>query len=138
MKTLTGEIKEKLSAYDFGFPVTVARSFDANDKTNFPRIVIYEVANMTRDRSATKELTSILGFQVNIYTKDYATDEGEVIGRIEMADNIAIAVDDFMFTEYKMNRDDVHPDTPFSKDTNLRTMRFSCVLDNTHDYTYRH
>lgn len=136
MKILAGEIKDKLSAYDFGVPVTVARSFNANDGSVYPRIVIYEVVNRTKDRSADHEITSILGFQVNIYTKDQVTNDGEVVGRIEMADQIAIAVDKFMFDEYKMNRDDVYPDASFSDDVNLRIMRFSCAIDS-HDYTYR-
>lgn len=136
MKILAGEIKDKLSAYDFEVPVSVARSFNANDGSIYPRIVVYEIVNTTKDRSADHEITSILGFQINIYTKDQMLDNGEVVGRIEMADSIAIAVDKFMFDEYKMNRDDVQPDTSFSDDINLRIMRFSCVIDS-HDYTYR-
>lgn len=135
MKLLAGEIKDKLSTYDFGYDVTVARTFDASS-TKFPRIVVYEVVNTPRVITTNGERASTLAYQFNLYTKDQVVD-GEVTGRVEMADDLALKLNDFIVGEYGMNRDEAGVDVQFSENVNLRIMRYSCAI-GPHDYTYNH
>lgn len=133
MKIITGEIKDVLANHDYGIAVSVERAFTPDDKV-FPRIIVSEINNST-GYTAGDELTSILAFQIDIYTKNGIID-GELMGRVDLADEIAKQIDRLIADNYGMNRDGYSPDVPFATDVNRRIMRYSCAIDY-HDYVYR-
>ena len=76
MNLIAGEIKTLLENHDYGYPVSVVRSFNASTKV-FPRIVVKQMNDMTVSRDADKELVSLLVFQIEIYTQDTVDASGE-------------------------------------------------------------
>lgn len=135
MNLIAGEIKALLQAHDYGYPVSVVRTFDASSKV-FPRIVVSQVNDATALRSASKELVSMLAFQIDVYTQDAVNATGQVVSRVDVADQITEQIDDLMYAKYKMNRDSVTEDTWYAVDTVRRIIRYSCAIDE-FGYTYR-
>lgn len=135
MKLIAGEIKTLLENHDYGYPVSVVRSFNASTKV-FPRIVVKQMNDMTVSRDADKELVSLLVFQIEIYTQDTVDASGQVVGRVNVSDDIADQIDTLIYGQYKMNRDSVNDDDSYAIDTARRIMRYSCAIDQ-YDYTYR-
>jgi hypothetical protein len=135
MNLIAGEIKTLLENHDYGYPVSVVRSFNASTKV-FPRIVVKQMNDMTVSRDADKELVSLLVFQIEIYTQDTVDASGKVVGRVNVSDDIADQIDTLIYGQYKMNRDSVNDDDSYAIDTARRIMRYSCAIDQ-YDYTYR-
>lgn len=135
MNLIAGEIKTLLENHDYGYPVSVVRSFNASTKV-FPRIVVKQMNDMTVTRDADKELVSLLVFQIEIYTQDTVDASGKVVGRVNVSDDIADQIDTLIYGQYKMNRDSVNDDDSYAIDTARRIMRYSCAIDQ-YDYTYR-
>lgn len=135
MNLIAGEIKTLLENHDYGYPVSVVRSFNASTKV-FPRIVVKQMNDMTVSRDANKELVSLLVFQIEIYTQDTVDASGKVVGRVNVSDDIADQIDTLIYGQYKMNRDSVNDDDSYAIDTARRIMRYSCAIDQ-YDYTYR-
>ena len=135
MNLIAGEIKTLLENHDYGYPVSVVRSFNASTKV-FPRIVVKQMNDMTASRDADKELVSLLVFQIEIYTQDTVDASGKVVGRVNVSDDIADQIDTLIYGQYKMNRDSVNDDDSYAIDTARRIMRYSCAIDQ-YDYTYR-
>jgi len=135
MKLLAGEVKTLLKNHDYGYKVSVVRSFNEATKV-FPRIVVTQIDNPTMVRSASKELVSMLMIQIDIFCQDDVNDKGEVTSRVDVSDNIAMQVDDLIYHQYGMNRDSVSEDTAFARDTVRKILRYSCAIDDK-DYTYR-
>lgn len=135
MNLIAGEIKTLLENHDYGYPVSVVRSFNASTKV-FPRIVVRQINDMTSIRDANKELVSLLSFQIEIYTQDAVDATGKVVGRVDVSDDIAQQIDAVMYKQYKMNRDSIADDESYATDTARRIMRYSCAIDQ-FGYTYR-
>lgn len=135
MNLIAEEIKTLLGSHDFGYPVSVVRSFNASTKV-FPRIVVKQIDDRTATRSANKELVSLLVFQIEIYTQDTVDANGNVVGRVEIGDDIASQVDAVIYGKYKMNRDGATDDEAYATDTARRIIRYSCAIDE-FGYTYR-
>lgn len=135
MNLIGREVQQLLANHDYGYPVSVVRSFNAAIKV-FPRIVVRQVNDMTAMRSADKELVSLLVFQIEIYTQDAVDSEGNVIGRVDVSDDIAQQIDELMYNQYKMNRDSITDDEYYVVDTVRRIIRYSCAIDQ-FGYTYR-
>lgn len=135
MNLIAGEIKTLLENHDYGYPVSVVRSFNASTKV-FPRVVVKQMNDMTVSRDADKELVSLLVFQIEIYTQDTVDASGQVVGRVNVSDDIADQIDTLIYGQYKMNRDSVNDDDSYAIDTARRIMRYSCAIDQ-YDYTYR-
>ena len=51
MNLIAGEIKTLLENHDYGYPVSVVRSFNASTKV-FPRIVVKQMNDMTVSRES--------------------------------------------------------------------------------------
>lgn len=135
MNLIASEIQKLLADHDYGYPVSVVRSFNAQTKV-FPRIVVKQVNDMTSVRDADKELVSILVFQIEIYTQDTVNADNQVVSRVEVSDDIAEQIDAVIYGKYKMNRDSITDDDAYATDTARRIMRYSCAIDQ-FGYTYR-
>ena len=137
MNLIATEIVSLLRDHEYGYPVSVVRGFNAADKV-FPRIVVHQITDSTLMRSTMRDgdAVSALAFQIDIYTQDAVNGQGEVIGRNELSDDIAQQVDEIMFEQYRMNRDEVTDLYLYTNDTARRVMRYSCAIDPS-GYTYR-
>ncbi len=135
MNLIAQEVKTLLENHDYGYPVSVVRSFNAGIKV-FPRIVVKQINDMTVSRDANKELVSLLVFQIEVYTQDAENAQGEVVGRVELSDDIANQIDALIYQKYKMNRDEITDDDAYATDTTRRILRYSCAIDQ-FGYTYR-
>lgn len=134
MKLIAKELKEVVEAHDFGYPVTVVRNFNAKIDV-FPRVVVYEIDNTPYYTDSRGELTSEMLFQLDIYTQDQVIG-GEVINRIDMADDLTLQVDAVIAERYGMNRDYTGNANSYGNDTIRKILRYSCAIDQ-FDYTYR-
>ena len=135
MNLIAGEIKDLLKAHDYGYPVSVVRTFRESAKV-FPRIVVSQVNDSTGIRTANKEHVSMDAAKTEIYTQDAVDKNGKVTSRVDVSDQITEQVDDLMYARYKMNRDSVTEDTRYAIDTVRRIIRYSCAIDE-FGYTYR-
>lgn len=135
MKLLAGEVKTLLKNHAYGYNVSVVRSFNESLKV-FPRIVVTQINNPTMVRSASKELVSMVMLQIDIFSQDDVDSNGKVKSRVDISDEIAMQVDDLIYSKYGANRDSVSDDTAYARDTVRKVLRYSCAIDDK-DNTYR-
>lgn len=135
MNLISNEIVALLNSHDFGYNgFKAVRSFDADTKT-FPRVVVRQLTEVTLVNTVDEQKISGIAFQFEIYTQDCVNTAGEVVGRVEVCDDITRQIDALIWKTYKFNRDDVTEVQRYSIDTAYRYLRYSGAIED--GYTYR-
>lgn len=135
MNNLEPEIVALFRDHDYGYPgISIVRSFDANDKS-FPRIVVRQLTDISLINTAHEQKVSGIAFQFEVYTRDTVNADGEVVGAVEVCDDLTEQIDEIIWNQYRFNRDDVTEIALYSPAVAYRYLRYSGAIED--GYTYR-
>ena len=135
MNLIAEEVKNYLSEQTYPYKIKFTREFDPSDIV-FPRVIVSQIDDTTAIRTANDEYASFIGIQLEIYTKDCVKLDGSVANKITASDEICEAIDNVMYSKYRMNRADVDSDDYYTTDVSRKIIRYDGYIDR-QGYIYR-
>lgn len=132
MKNLVNEIITFIETLTFDYTVEV-RKANSKKVPSYPMITVQETNNATRTHINGQEIYSTLGYQFDIFGKDYNR-----ISSSEICKNIAQKLDSELQNEYGFTRQTI-AELPDTKDISVSriTIRYKGILNIQTDYLYR-
>lgn len=139
--TLINQLEKQLKEYfasrtDSYKNTTIKQAYKSLPKAKYPMITIEEIDNseVTSRTTAKGEQTTLLGYQIVCYSRD--TEEYDYV---DSAKFMAELVNDFIMTNYKMQRLGSPIPIPYITDNTVMTcvQRYNCVYDKETNLIYK-
>lgn len=140
VKTFVNEINAHSDAGNFSFPLLAQEAFDQREET-FPRVLVRQVANRPRhtasaDNELDKEITTTLGYQIEVYTRDAQGRDGIIYNRGDVGLILVDELQDWFWENYGLQRNTWSPSSSVDDSTLRSVFRVNGVIDK-YGYIYR-
>ena len=131
MVSIQDEVIQKIKNHEFSFPLKDVREIYSTKDPVYPMIAVEELPGATLLQLHGEEIWSTIGMRFEIYTRD-ASKEGIVYKKGQVADKIAIELDQLIRTTYGLKRTGDVTKLPYSSDGSvLRSiLTYTGKIDN--------
>lgn len=135
------ELRDAIREAEFPIPnILVEYQSELEEPKTFPVIAIKELTNTDRHSVTTadgklKPGPTSLSYQFAVFCRDCRDRDGNLLTRGDACRKLGMALNDWLFEHYNMQRSSFGPTTVFDKTSNVLFLRMQCVLDE-YGYTY--